>query len=76
MATEQEYGQLNEIIFRLSVRGNDPRLKEMKRNFIGDLTLGVDGHEETHTVKIKSRYTLRDGTIQYRCIPQYTKSLT
>jgi len=65
----EDLGQISEISFRLNVEGSDPRLKSMKRGFIGQLTISKDGNDEEHFVKIKSRYTMKDGSIRYKCIP-------
>lgn len=66
----EDLGQISEISFTLNVDGSDPRLKDMKRGFEGMLSLETNGKEEKYHVKIKSRYTLRDGSIRYRCIPR------
>lgn len=65
----EDLGEVSEISFVLNVDKSDSRLESMKRGYEGLLTVGIDGDETEYFVRVKSRYTLRDGSIRYRCIP-------
>ena len=64
----EDLGQISEISFRVKIDEKNPRPKEMKRGSEGLFIVGMDGEEKEYYLKIKSRYTMKDGTIQYKCI--------
>ena len=68
---KEDLGKLTGIEFTLNVPRDDPRTKKMKRGTEWGLVYGVNGDEKTYPVKIKSRYTLRNGSIRYKCDVQF-----